>query len=56
MWRRNKIREARIRQPLKELERKAEKASRRGWFTQEDIDVGEVKGREMAQWFARNAA
>ena len=43
--RQEKIREARLRQPEAELLRKRNKAARRAYWTQEDIDHATVAGR-----------
>jgi hypothetical protein len=49
--REDKIREARLRQPLSELERKSDKAARPGWWTQEDLDLAKRKARELYKYF-----
>lgn len=38
-------------QPVEELERKAEKAARWGFWTQEDLDLAKAKGAAMAAYF-----
>lgn len=45
------IREARLRQPLAELTRKANKARGRiNLYSQEEIDLAEVEARELVAW------
>ncbi len=45
--------EYRQRQPLVELERKAKKARRPGWWTQEDIDLAKAEARNLVKFFER---
>lgn len=45
-----KIDEARRAQPRAELERKATKARRRGYWTVEDIDAAKAEGAELAAY------
>lgn len=45
------IDEHRQHQTLDELERKAKKARRPGWWTQEDIDLAKAEAREMVKFF-----
>lgn len=49
--REERIRQFRVKQPLAELDRKAVKARRRGFWTQEEIDAAKVRAAEMAAWF-----
>jgi hypothetical protein len=51
--RRRKISAYRLRQPVEELRRKRDKAQRRGYWTQEDLDCAHVEARlllEKIQW------
>lgn len=48
-YRFNRITEHRQNQPLEELERKQNKAARKGYWTQEDIDLALAKANEIAK-------
>jgi hypothetical protein len=48
------VKDYRQSQPIDELRRKAAKATRPGWWTQEDIDLAKAEGKEMAEWFRWN--
>jgi len=52
----DKIAEYRRRQPIEELWRKAEKAQRRAFWTQEDLDWGKAEGQRMADYFEQEIA
>lgn len=50
--REEKIMQARLRQPLPELDRKARKAcTRSNVWTQEEIDAAKTWAKEAANWF-----
>lgn len=42
------IRQFRLRQPIEELKRKSDKARCRGLYTQEQLDLAERMGKEIA--------
>jgi hypothetical protein len=48
------VKDYRQSQPIDELRRKAAKAARPGWWTQEDIDLAKAEAKEMAEWFRWN--
>ena len=50
----NKIEIFRQSKPIKELERKAKKARRKSFFTQEDIDLAKGKGKLLYDFFNKN--
>lgn len=41
----------RLAQPLEELERKAIKALRKGWWTQESLDHAKARANALAKYF-----
>jgi hypothetical protein len=48
------VKDYRQSQPIEELRRKAAKAMRPGWWTQEDIDLAKAETAEMVEWFRCN--
>lgn len=54
--REEKIRQYRLKQPLAELERKADKSrDRANIWTQEEIDAADKEAREWSAWFNQTA-
>lgn len=45
--RRNRIEQARQAQPIAELQRKADKARSKGYWTQEDLDYANARAEEL---------
>lgn len=46
----DRLKPFRLRQPLQELERKAIKARRPGFWTQEELDYAEAQADVLYQW------
>jgi len=54
MERAERIREARLHQPIEELKRKADKSRERAnLYSQEEIDLADAEARELVAYFAR---